>query len=47
MKGLDGEDKKQRGIAGNGGALTHRFSSLGIGFDATNFFFFFENWWHK
>ena len=36
MKGLDGEDKKRRGSSGNGGALTRRFSSLGIGFDAAN-----------
>ena len=43
VKGLDGEDKKWRGSLGNGGALTRRFSSLGIGFDVANSFFFFEN----
>ena len=41
MKGLDGEDKKQRGSSGNGGALTCRFSSLGIRFDVANSLLFY------
>ena len=34
----DGQDKKWRGSSGNGGALMHRFSSLGTGFDVANSF---------